>query len=139
MTDCDQYLEDPEAHAAHVETCAECTALFEALDGEEDVVSRPMAVDALPVAPWEGASHRTWPLVAVGAVSVLVLTTVLWIATGLSPLKTVISSVPSFPALVKMLQLTGAAIGAPAVGLLFVAINSVLFFLLRRAPKGIDV
>lgn len=138
---CDQYLEDPEAHAAHAETCETCGALFEALNAGDDVdvQSRPIRVEALPMATWEGASHRTWPLVIAGAVSVLILAVVLWVATGLSPVATVTSAVPPPAAITKMLQLTGRALGGTFVAVLFVLINSLLFVLLRRAPKGIDV
>lgn len=138
---CDQYLEDPEAHASHAETCETCGALFEALSADDtvEVQPRPVRVDALPMAAWEGASHRTWPLVVAGVVSVLILAIVLWVATGLSPLATVTASVPPLSALLKMLQLTGRALGGPFVAVLFVVINSLLFLLLRRAPKGIDV
>jgi hypothetical protein len=138
---CDQYLEDPEAHASHAETCESCGALEAALlaDDGVEVPTRPVRVDALPMAAWEGASHRTWPLVVAGAVSVLILSAVLWVATGLSPLATVTASVPPLSAVLKMLQLTGKGLGGPAVAVLFIVINSILFLLLRRAPKGIDV
>lgn len=140
-TNCDQYLEDPETHASHAQSCETCGALDEALNADDaiEVQPRPVRVDALPMAAWEGASHRTWPLVVAGAVSVLILAVVLWVATGLSPLATVTASVPPLSAILKMLQLTGRALGGPFVAVLFVVINSLLFLLLRRAPKGIDV
>lgn len=139
MTNCDAYLEEPEAHEAHLETCAECRSIAEELDNIVEIVPRPLKLDALPLAPWEGASHRTWPLVAAGVVALLALATVLWVATDLSPLRVLASSVPSWAAIVKMLQLTGRALGVPVFAVLFVAINTILFLLLRRAPKGIDV
>jgi hypothetical protein len=139
--DCDQYLEDPEANAAHAEICAECRALSEALDLPEleEIPARPVSVDALPMASWEGATHRTWPLVIAGVVAIAILAVVLWTATGVSPVATVSATVPPLDAVMKMLQLTGKGIGLPAVAVLFVVINSILFLLLRRAPKGIDV
>jgi hypothetical protein len=140
--DCDRYLEDPETHAAHAETCESCGALSEALDLGDvdlDVPSRPMTLDALPMAAWEGASHRTWPLVIAGVVAAAILAVVFWTATGVSPVATMSSTVPPLDALMKMLQLTGKGLGGPAVAVLFVVINSILFLLLRRAPKGIDV
>ena len=48
-------------------------------------------------------------------------------------------SMPSIEALLTFLQLTGRAIGGPLVAVLFVAINTILYLLLRRAPKGVDV
>ena len=136
--DCDQYLEDPEAYAAHAQSCADCSVLAVGLE-LPDVPSRPVSLDALPMASWEGASHRTWPLVVAGVVAVSILAMVLWTATGVSPVATMSSTVPPLDALLKMLQLTGKGLGGPAVAVLFVVINSILFLLLRRAPKGIDV
>jgi hypothetical protein len=145
---CEDYFEDPEKNAAHLETCAVCRAL------EEDaapiaVQHRPLNVEALPLATWEGASHRTWPLVAAGVVSMLVLAITLFLAAGTPPLRgiarAVTSSVTSFEAATKFVQLFGNGLhSAPAlvhvtIAVLFVFINSLLFLLLRRAPRGIDV
>ena len=140
---CEQYLQDPEANAAHLQSCAACRELAEALTeglAEEVAVSyRSLDVEALPLAPWEGASHRTWPLVAAGLVAAATLTIVLSAYAGISPLAVVTSQMPSVQAILTFLQLTGRAIGGPLVALLFVAINTILFLLLRRAPKGVDV
>lgn len=145
---CEDYFEDPEKHAAHLETCALCRALDEDVD-VLDIEPRPLSVDALPLATWEGASHRTWPLVATGIVSVLVLTVALFLAAGTPPLRgiarAVTSSVTSFEAATKFFQLFGNGLhSAPTlvhvtIGVLFVFINTLLFLLLRRAPRGIDV
>ncbi len=139
MISCGEYLQDPEAHAAHLESCAACRALVEDLDDEIEVIPRPLRVDALPLAPWEGAKHRTWPLVGAGLLAVLALAIVLSAAAQVSPVTAVTASMPSVQALLTFFQLTGRAIGAPVVVVLFLAINSVLFLLLRRAPKGADV
>lgn len=146
---CQDYLSDPEANAAHLESCDECRLMIAELDAAIGVRHRPLAVDALPLAPWEGASHRPWPLVAAGAVSVLLLATVLFLASGISPLRGIVrafaSSIPSLDLMVNLSQLAGGALhNAPAawhiaVGLSFIVINTILFLLLRRAPKGIDV
>ncbi len=147
---CEDYFEDPEKHAAHLETCALCRALHDV--DEVDVLAiepRPLSVDALPLATWEGASHRTWPLVAIGIVSVLILTIALFLAAGTPPLRgiarAVTSSVTSFEAATKFFQLFGNGLhSAPTlvhvtIAVLFVFINTLLFLLLRRAPRGIDV
>lgn len=136
---CEEYLEDPEANAAHLETCAECRAIEDELALPLEVEPRPMRVDALPMASWEGASHRTWPLVGAGVVSALTLAIVLSAYAGISPKTVVTSSMPSLDALLTFLDLTRRAIGGPLVAVLFVVINTILFFLLRRAPKGVDV
>lgn len=148
-TTCDQYLEDPEAHAAHLESCPSCQAMFGELDDAVAIEARPVRVDALPLAPWEGASHRTWPLVLAGAISLLVLAVVLFLSAGTPPLrgiaKAVASAIPSVELLMNLSHLAGGALhNAPvmwhiAIAVSFVVINTVLFFLLRRAPKGIDV
>lgn len=146
---CERYLEDPEQNEAHLETCVTCRELFVELDADVEVTTRPVAVDALPLAPWEGASHRTWPLVATGLAAVAILAIALFLAAGTPPLRgiarAVTSSVTSFEAASRFFQLFGSGLhGAPAlvhvtIAILFVAINSLLFILLRRAPKGIDV
>jgi hypothetical protein len=149
MTPCEKYLEDPEANAAHLESCDACRALVEDLDDEIEVQHRPISVDALPLAPWEGASHRTWPLVAAGGAAILILAVVLFLSAGISPLRgianAVMSTVPSLDLMVNLSKLAGGALRqAPAmwhiaIAVSFVAINTILFLLLRRAPKGIDV
>jgi len=145
---CEDYFEDPVKNAAHLESCTLCRAL----DSEEDAVAfehRPLNVDALPLATWEGASHRTWPLVAAGLVSILVLAVALFLAAGTPPLRgiahAVTSSFTSFEAASRFIQLLGSGLhSAPmlvhvTIAVLFVFINTLLFFLLRRAPRGIDV
>jgi hypothetical protein len=136
---CEDYLQDPDANAAHLESCATCRAIDAELADEIAVKHRPLDVDALPLAPWEGASHRTWPLVAAGFVAAVTLAIVLSAYAGISPVVAVTSQMPSVEALLTFLQLTGSAIGGPLVAVLFVAINTILFLLLRRSPKGVDV
>ena len=137
---CEEYLNDPEANAAHLESCEVCR-VFESDDLTDAVPiqPRPMNLDALPLAPWEGASHRTWPLVAAGLVASLSLLIVLSAAAGISPVAAVSSTMPPVEALLTFLHLTGQAIGGPVIAVLFVVINTILFLLLRRAPKGVDV
>lgn len=136
---CDEYLEDPEANAGHEQSCEMCRAITEELDDELPVTPHPLSVSALPLAPWEGARDRKWPLVAAGLLAVFTLAIVLSAAAEVSPLQAVTSSMPSVQALLTFFQLTGRAMGAPVVAVLFLVINSVLFLLLRRAPKGADV
>jgi len=136
---CEEYLNDPEANAAHLESCDVCRAIEEDLGEPVAVNARPLNLDALPLAPWEGASHRTWPLVGAGVVATLTLLIVLSAAVGVSPVDAVSSSLPSVQALLTLLQLTGRLIGAPVFAVLFILINTILFVLLRRSPKGVDV
>ena len=146
---CEDYFDDPEKNAAHLESCAACQALANDLDSEIEVEPRPLYVDALPLAGWEGASYRMWPLVAAGIASVLILAIALFLAAGTPPLRgmanAVTSGVTSVEAVSTFFRLFGRGLhGAPpavhiTVGVLFVIINAILFLLLRRAPKGIDV
>jgi hypothetical protein len=141
---CEEYLEDPEANAAHLASCESCRAIDAELSVPIDVPAvRPIALDALPLAPWEGASHRTWPLVAAGVVAVAILATVLFVAAGVSSIggvaNAMVSEVPPVQGLLKFFQHTGSALGLPVVAVLFVGINTILFLLLKRSPKGIDV
>ncbi|HEX6640398.1 MAG TPA: hypothetical protein VF215_04765 [Thermoanaerobaculia bacterium] len=145
---CEDYFEDPEKYAAHLETCKLCRALEDDADAIE-VVHRPLSVDALPLATWEGASHRTWPLVAAGVVAVVVLSVALFLAAGTPPLRGIAhaltSGLTTFEAAAKFFQLVGSGLhSAPpmvhvTIAVLFIFINSLLFLLLRRAPRGIDV
>jgi hypothetical protein len=146
---CDDYLKDPEAGASHLETCAECAAIAHSLGAGVAPQSRAIDLDDLPMASWESASHRTWPLVAAGTLSVLILAVVLFLAAGTSPLRGIArafgSTVPSLDLMVNLSELAGGALhNAPpvwhiAIGVSFVVINAVLLLLLRRAPRGIDV
>jgi hypothetical protein len=146
---CEDYFEDPEKNAAHLETCALCRATVEELDAAIDVQRPAISVAALPLAPWEGASYRPWALVAVGLVSVVILAVALFLAAGTPPLRGVAraatSTVTSFEAATRFFQLVGNGLhSAPAlvhvtIAVLFVSINTLLFLLLRRSPKGIDV
>jgi hypothetical protein len=146
---CEDYFEDPEKNAAHLESCAMCRAIAFDLDDEIEIQPRPVNVEALPLAGWEGASHRTWPLVAAGVSAMVILAVVLFLAAGTPPLRgmasALTSGVTSFEALSNFFRLFGRGLhGAPpavhiTVGVLFVIINTILFLLLRRAPKGIDV
>jgi hypothetical protein len=145
---CEQYLEDPEAHAAHPESCAECRALFAELGDAPS--ARPIAVnvDALPVAAWEGAKHRPWPLVGGVTLAVLAMTFAFFLVAGESPVRGLVraiaSAIPQVGLLFDFFHLTGTAIpNAPTmwqvgIAISFLVVNTLLFLLLRRAPRGID-
>lgn len=146
---CDDYLKDPETAAEHLAGCRECAAIEDTLGTAVPHRARAFDPDSLPLAGWESASHRTWPLVAAGVLSVLVLAVVLFLAAGTSPLRGIArafgSAVPSLDLLVNLSELAGGALhNAPAIwhiaiGVSFIVINTVLVLLLRRSPRGIDV
>ena len=148
-SDCQKYLEDPEAHAAHLAGCESCRAMFEQLDaplGAQGIP--PVRIDSLPLAPWEGATHKSWPLVVGAILGVLAIAAGLFAMAGLSPVTALTDSIraniPSAEILGSIMRLAPGAIqNAPAglqiaIVISFVVINAVLFLLLRRAPKGID-
>lgn len=139
MTDrCQQYLEDPEGHAAHLAECVDCRRVAEGLAQNLDARIR---VDDLPLAPWEGASYRSWPLVLGAVLAVIAVAASFFAVAGTSPLK-----VASADVLMSLMRpLTGGAIqNAPTswqiwIGISFLVVNALFIVLLRRAPKGIDV
>jgi predicted anti-sigma-YlaC factor YlaD len=141
---CQRYLENPEEHAEHLRDCAECRALFEALGVSVEDRRARLPVDELPLAPWEGASHRPWALVAATAIAALTLAILFFIYAGTSPLSVLSSEVTRLRAMREIFRLTSDAVRtAPLVwqvtlGVLFVVVNTILVLLLRRAPRGID-
>ena len=133
--DCERYIEDPEANASHLETCEECRALFGA---GADVPAPKIDVNALPLASWEGAQHRPWALVTGAALAIFAVAAALFAASGASPADTLAANVPTLGRLESLVVLMRQA-PIMVVGVLFVVVNTLLFALLRRAPKGIDV
>lgn len=139
--DCARYLEDPEANAGHLAECEACSALFGEL--EETVEHAPLAIGALPLAPWEGARHRAWPLVLLGAAGVLALAVALFLVAGVSPMRGVAAAakVPSPSSAMTMASDVSQALMRSAGGWIvlgFVIANALLFALLRRSPRGVD-
>jgi predicted anti-sigma-YlaC factor YlaD len=144
---CQRYLEDPEGNASHLETCEECRALF----APDDIAVKEslLSVDALPMAPWEGASHRSWPLTIATGVVVLFSAVTLFLMAGMAPvtglLRSLSTAIPSADLILSASRLVGNGLQhAPltwqlAIGAGFIAVNTVFILLLRRAPRGIDV
>lgn len=141
---CQQYLEDPEANAAHLQTCAECRAVNAGLALKTEAETASIDIDALPLAPWEGSSHRPWPLVLGGAAVVIAIALALLDAAGMSPLHVAEGSLASMDAIRSLLSraatsLRSASLGAQiAFGVAFLIVNALLIVLLRRAPRGMD-
>lgn len=139
---CERYLHDPEGNAAHLAECAACRAVFETLGLE--VEGKPLDVADMPLAPWEGARHRPWALVAASAIAVLTLSILFFIYAGVSPLSVLSSEMSRLEMMREILRLTTTAVRtAPltwqvTIGVLFVVVNTVLVLLLRRSPRGID-
>ncbi len=156
---CELFLEDPAANESHLRDCADCQALVHELDTSDSQirlvgdtsmanVSLPVTVENLPLAPWEGAGHRSWPLVLGGTLAVVALTAALFAMAGIAPLTgfrdTVTSSVPPRGLFDVLRHFATGLQYAPTkfhllVGIGFIAVNAVLLILLRRSPRGVDV
>lgn len=141
--DCQRYLEDPEANAAHLRTCAKCNAEAMALAEKADVEATAIDLNALPLAPWEGSSHRAWPLVLGTSAVVVIVALALLDAAGMSPLHVVEGSLTSMEAMRTQLNRAtswlSVSLGREIVfGAFFLLVNCLLIVLLRRAPRGID-
>ncbi|HEV7427393.1 MAG TPA: hypothetical protein VGQ46_13595 [Thermoanaerobaculia bacterium] len=143
-TACEKYLEDPEANAAHLRTCAKCNAEAIALAEKADVVPPSIDLHALPLAPWEGSSHRAWPLVLGTAAVVAIVALALLDAAGMSPLHVVEGSLTSMETMRTLFGSWANSLRAASpvaqVGfaLAFLVVNGLLIALLRRAPRGMD-
>jgi hypothetical protein len=141
---CQRYLEDPDGNAAHLQTCAKCRAEAAALAAKIDVEPPSIYLDALPLAPWEGSSHRAWPLVLGGSAIVVIIALALCDAAGMSPMHVAEGSLASVELFRNQLRswaelLRGASLGAQVTfGAAFLIVNALLVVLLRRAPRGID-
>ena len=77
---CQRYAEDPEGNATHLAECAKCREIYATVE------SQPVRLETLPIAPWEGAGYRSWPLVIGGALALAAVALGLCAAAGISPL-----------------------------------------------------
>lgn len=142
MTDAHtEFLENPEGHASHLESCAECRAMFAQLNAR--IGEGSVRVGDLPLAPWEGAAYRSWSFVSTCVIALLAVVFALCDAAGISPLHAVTmdATFSQWPALV--MRAATALRGAAPVwqilfGVLFLAVNAALVLLLRRPTRGID-
>lgn len=135
------FLQDPEAHASHVDECAACRAIVERLDAS--VAADGIRLDRLPLAAWEGAAYRSWGFVAAVSVIIAAVAIALCHVAGITPLRAVESdaSIGQWRTLLSVLTgvLQRATLAWQIVfAALFVAVNTLLFVLLRRPPRGID-
>jgi len=131
---CRRYAEDPEGNVAHLRECETCSSMY----GE--VETKPVNLDSLPLAPWEGAGYRSWPLVIVGALAVLAIALGLCAAAGLSPIAALAIGFryEGTRAAIALIDQKLRPLGPLVFAMLFIAVNTILVLLLRRAPRGID-
>lgn len=134
------FLEDPEGNAPHLAECESCRAIVQTLDAP---VEGAVKMDTLPLASWEGAAYRSWAFVAAASAIVATVAIVLCHLAGVSPLHIVTSDASLNQWRMVLTILTSQLKRAPLAwqivfGLAFVAVNTVLFLLLRRPTRGIN-
>jgi hypothetical protein len=135
--DCQRYAEDPEGNAAHLAECVKCREMYASLDAP--IESQPVRIEALPIAAWEGAGYRSWPLVIGGALALAAVALGLCAAAGISPLAALRAGANfDWRGLLQMADQAVRPLGPIGFSALFIAVNTVLFLLLRRPPRGID-
>ncbi|HXI11499.1 MAG TPA: hypothetical protein VNM92_02500 [Thermoanaerobaculia bacterium] len=147
---CQKFLEDPEAESDHLSSCRHCAALADALGSSETGREAIPVIETgtFPVAPWEGAHHRSWSLVATAATAIAISAALFFLVSGISPMvgaSRILESawMPSSLPLQLARHLGSAVHGAPlsfhvTLACCFVVVNVLLAFLLKRAPKGIN-
>lgn len=155
---CDDVRNDPAALPEHAVTCAACAAYLRDLDSFDarlraaipelaPSAAAPHA-EQLPVAPWEGATHRPWQLAFAALALFLAAATVLFIAAGHSPASGIAAAIEAADlspqgALSLVTTIGDVVRHAPVVihlliALLFVTANVILLALLRRPTRGYD-
>lgn len=152
---CQRYLDDPEANPGHLDGCSSCREMTGRIDAVGDILVAARVdsavsgvdTDALPLAPWEGANHRSWILVATTAMAILLLALVLFTVAGVAPAdgfrQAVVGQFSPGTVLRLVFGFGETVLTAPvafhvAVAGAFILINLLFLWLLRRSPKGID-
>lgn len=136
-----EFLENPEANASHLDTCAECRAVFEHLNTPP--VDGVIQVKELPLAAWEGAGYRPWAFVALCVLILLAVAVGISLAAGISPWSALTADrsiaqwrlvLTTLARELSKLALHWQILFACAV----IAVNTLLVLLLRKPPRGID-
>ena len=156
-TACDEFLDDPTAHQEHLRSCNSCRELVVELDKIDRVLQgsivepsfHSLSGQALPLASWEGARYRSWPLIFFVLSALLGAAILLYGSAGVSPAtgfrNVVTGDLLPLDTLIGALRHVGSGLQqAPLpfhflVGGLFLLVNTLFYLLLRRAPKGVDV
>lgn len=149
---CQTFLNDPENHTEHVRSCPRCAALMSglepgALQEPSGSLIRTFAPESLPIAEWEGAAHRNWPLVFLTGLAIVAAAAIGFMAAGISPVAGVSQSIQAMIPTTLSLRLAqhfgNSLHRAPMsfhvmVLFSFVTVNLLLVLLLKRSPKGVD-
>lgn len=156
--ECRRFMEDPELEQEHALTCDECAALLDQPDALDERLAELRLEDPasmadrfageMPVAPWEGAKHRSWGLVLAGAIAILGLAAAAFSLVGVSPTTgisdAVRGSLSSQVGWVRLFRVAPELLReAPLqfhvfLFISFVSVNFLLYLLLRREPRGTD-
>lgn len=155
---CEEFASDPTRFALHTDDCAACRKLVEDLESVDQMIAGESIdprqglvtrnVDVLPMASWEGADHKPWPVAVAVLALVGVAAAALFLLGGVAPLRGIADAVSQ-----PFRAVSGLLHAAPVLGELmnrspagmrllllvaFAAVNIVLFRLLRRAPRGVE-
>jgi hypothetical protein len=155
---CQQFLDHPDGNEGHLLSCRDCQELVRQLErldeailsaGPEMAAGPSLATGQLPLAPWEGARHRSWLFLAGGALALASLAAAFFSVAGIDPAAgfraVLFTAVPPLRDTFEVVRrfATGLRYAPTAfhlvVGVSFVAVNAVLLLLLRRSPRGVDV
>lgn len=153
---CERFLANPADDPDHLERCESCQRAMESLEDLDQQLADAARIDArpvrsrltLPLAPWEGAMHKPWTLVGAIAVAVIGIAVMLFSAAGVSPIAGFLSALqgsidPRLGLLNAGVSFSKVLARAPmqfhaAVAVSFVAVNFILYRLLRRPTRGLD-
>lgn len=146
---CEAFLENPEQNPQHLAECESCRRLESGLSTPSRSDTRVASLlSRLPVASWEGASHRAWGVVGLIAALLIGAAAALFLMAGHSPLDGFTAAlrtlVPSFDVGSVTSSISELLENAPVgfhlfVATAFVVVNVVFVLLLRRPTKGYDV
>lgn len=140
---CRQYFEDPDTHGTHLDHCAACAALFRP-PAPAPPSPPALALDTLPLAPWEEAAYRPWPLAAGIVLAILTAAFALSSLAGLNPIELLRSAGATTSELRLFIASSAKSLGnAPMLAqigfaALFIVVNAALVLMLRRPPRGVD-
>lgn len=144
--DCEAFLEEPEKGEEHLRSCDSCRALVDELSRESAADVSVLSLGNLPVAPWEGAAHRSWSSVAAVGAAIAILALAGFVIAGVPPLRgfwqgLVGGMFPTLDPLKLLMAVSNFVRSAPMsfhlfIGVAFVIVNVIFVAMLRRNTRG---